>query len=229
MSEEYTDIEQALAAALPVELRHFAPDLAALFGGLPPAALAARVAARPELRTALLALVGQTLDVAGRPLHIAGNVGTLQQVTITGGYVERIVGTTITMQLPQPSTDPATASKHRRKWVAGSLPRSPRSAQRRNRVSMHHVPSEDGLQNLEARLPKEPREHADAVMAQRRRLVLYRETLAHYLDQLAITGSANARPEVTAGIREARAGITRAKAALAALGEAAEDIPDDTL
>lgn len=68
-----------------------------------------------------------------------------------------------------------------------------------------------------------------AIATQRQRLEQHRATLAHYLDQLAITGSANARPEVTAGIREARAGITRAKAALAALGETAENLPDDTL
>ncbi|NTU79078.1 MAG: CHAT domain-containing protein [Chloroflexales bacterium] len=69
---------------------------------------------------------------------------------------------------------------------------------------------------------------AEAIAAQRRRLEQHRATLAHYLGQIAITGSANARPEVTAGIREARAGIARAKAALAALGEAIEDMPDDT-
>lgn len=63
---------------------------------------------------------------------------------------------------------------------------------------------------------------------QRRRLEQHRATLAHYLDQLAIAGAAYARPEVTAGIREARGGIARAKAALAALSAPAEDLPDDT-
>ena len=71
-------------------------------------------------------------------------------------------------------------------------------------------------------------ERAEAVRRQRRRLEQHRETLAHYLEQLAITGLAHARPEVTAGLREARAGIARAKQALAALGASAEDMPDDT-
>jgi len=69
---------------------------------------------------------------------------------------------------------------------------------------------------------------AEAVATQRRRLAQHRVTLAHSLEQLAITGLAHARPEVTAGLREARAGIARAKVALAALGEPAEDMPDDT-
>lgn len=69
---------------------------------------------------------------------------------------------------------------------------------------------------------------AEAITTQRQRLQQHRATLAHYLGQLAITGAANARPEVTAGIREARAGIARAKAALVALGETVEDLPDDT-
>ena len=69
---------------------------------------------------------------------------------------------------------------------------------------------------------------AEAIATQQRRLTQHRATLAHYLEQLAISGSSHARPDVTAGIREARAGITRAKAALVALGEAVEDLPDDT-
>lgn len=69
----------------------------------------------------------------------------------------------------------------------------------------------------------------EAVTTQRQRLAQHRETLAHYLNQLAMTGAAHARPEVTAGIREARASIARAQAALAALGEPAEALPDDTL
>ena len=69
---------------------------------------------------------------------------------------------------------------------------------------------------------------AEAIASQQKRLEQYRATLAHYLDQLAITGAANARPEVTAGIREARAGIVKAKAALAALGVPAQAMPDDT-
>ena len=69
---------------------------------------------------------------------------------------------------------------------------------------------------------------AEAVATQRRRPAQHRDTLAHYLEQLAITGSAHARPEVTAGLREARSGIARAKQALAALGASAEDMQDDT-
>jgi len=68
----------------------------------------------------------------------------------------------------------------------------------------------------------------EAIAVQWRRLIQHRETLAHYLGQLAITGLTHARPEVPAGIREARAGIARAKAALVALGELAEEMPDDT-
>lgn len=106
----HTTIEQALAAALPPEQRVYAAELAALFG-LPPAEIATQLAARPALRDALAALVGRTLEVAGAPLHIEGNLGTLQQITISGGYVERIVGTAITIQLPPPA--PATQpNKH---------------------------------------------------------------------------------------------------------------------
>lgn len=96
----HNDIEQALTAALPTELRPHAAEVAVLLA-LAPAEVAARLAVRPVLGVALLALVGQTLDVAGSPLQvIAGSIGTLQQVTVSGGYVERIVGTAITIQLP---------------------------------------------------------------------------------------------------------------------------------
>ena len=67
----------------------------------------------------------------------------------------------------------------------------------------------------------------EVIITQRRRLAQHRDTCSHYLEQLAITGLAHARPEVTAGIREARAGIARAKAALVALGEPVEALPDD--
>ena len=97
-------ITQTLSAALPTEQRAYAGDLAALLddlaAGVSPTDVALRLAAQPLLRVALASLVGQHLDLAGRPLHIAGNVGTLQQITISGGYVERIVGASITIQLP---------------------------------------------------------------------------------------------------------------------------------
>ncbi len=97
-------ITQTLSAALPTEQRAYAGDLAALLddlaAGMSPAEVARRLAAQPLLRVALASLVGQHLDLAGRPLHIAGNVGTLQQITISGGYVDRIVGASITIQLP---------------------------------------------------------------------------------------------------------------------------------
>jgi len=69
---------------------------------------------------------------------------------------------------------------------------------------------------------------ANATTAQRQRLAAHRATLAQYLHQLAITGSAHARPEIPYGITEARAGIAKAKAALEALGARAEDQPEDT-
>ncbi len=97
-------ITQTLSAALPTEQRAYAGDLAVLLddlaAGVSPADVARRLAEQPLLRVALASLVGQHLDLAGRPLHIAGNVGTLQQITISGGYVDRIVGASITIQLP---------------------------------------------------------------------------------------------------------------------------------
>jgi hypothetical protein len=60
-----------------------------------------------------------------------------------------------------------------------------------------------------------------------KRLSLHRETLAHYLDQLAEIGSAYVRPEVASAIRRARAEIARVKTALRALGESVEDQFDD--
>ncbi|PDW03949.1 CHAT domain-containing protein [Candidatus Viridilinea mediisalina] len=110
-------------------------------------------------------------------LHIGGNVGTIQQINVSGGSVGSIIG----QQVNTHDTSPAPAG--------GS---------------------------------------SDLITTQRQRLETHRATLAHYLNQLAITGSAHARPEVTHGIRDARAGIARAKAALAALGAPAEHHPDDT-
>ena len=112
----HATIEQALADALPAELRPYAADLAVLFAGLAdPAEVVRRLAARPVLGAALAALAGQTLAVAGRPLYIAGNVGTLQQITLSGGYVDQIIGTLnqYTIQLPPTPRviDPAAAQE----------------------------------------------------------------------------------------------------------------------
>jgi hypothetical protein len=70
--------------------------------------------------------------------------------------------------------------------------------------------------------------NAAALDAQRKILAAHRRTLAHYLEQLAISGVANARPEISHGIAEARVGIAKAKQALTALGAPADDHPDDT-
>jgi hypothetical protein len=72
-----------------------------------------------------------------------------------------------------------------------------------------------------------PPAHTDHAEGLRRRLAQHRATLAHYLGQLAITGSANAHPEVTHGIREARAEIRRIKVALRGMGQAVENQMDD--
>ena len=70
---------------------------------------------------------------------------------------------------------------------------------------------------------------AEAIASQRERLDAYRATLATLLTQQATFGGAFTPPYVTNGIREARAGIVKAKAALAALGVPAQATPDDTL
>ena len=62
---------------------------------------------------------------------------------------------------------------------------------------------------------------------QHRRMEAHRATLAHYLDQVSILGSAYTPPGVGAGIREARAGIAQCKAALHGWGVAVDDHPDD--
>jgi Tol biopolymer transport system component/ribosomal protein L29 len=61
----------------------------------------------------------------------------------------------------------------------------------------------------------------------RQRLSYHRETLATYLGQLAITGEANARPEVMAGIRSARREIARIKTILRTWNETVDDHIDD--
>ncbi len=111
-------------------------------------------------------------------IHIGGNVGTVQVITVSGGQVGNIIG-----------------SQHHHGTPPASTPATGRT---------------------------------ETIATQRKRLERYRATLAHYIDQIAIIGTANARPEVTAGIREARIGIARVKAALITLGEPAEDELDDT-
>ncbi|MBK9942479.1 MAG: hypothetical protein IPP13_12780 [Kouleothrix sp.] len=66
-----------------------------------------------------------------------------------------------------------------------------------------------------------------AIDDQRALLAAHRRTLAVYLRQLATLGSAYAPPSVPNGMREARAGIRQAKAALRGWGVAVEDLPDD--
>jgi hypothetical protein len=67
----------------------------------------------------------------------------------------------------------------------------------------------------------------DEIHQQLRRLEAHRATLAHYLDQVSQLGSAHTPPGVGHGIREARAGIARCKAAQRGWGVAVEDHPDD--
>ncbi|WP_129630491.1 hypothetical protein [Candidatus Oscillochloris fontis] len=94
----------ALAAALPAELAGHAGDLAALLSR-DPAAIATEIAARPVLAVALASLAGQTIAVAGAPLQFARHqIGTLQEITISGGYVHQIIGTAISIQLPPVGT-----------------------------------------------------------------------------------------------------------------------------
>jgi hypothetical protein len=67
----------------------------------------------------------------------------------------------------------------------------------------------------------------EAITDQRELLAGHRRTLAIYLKQLATLGSAYAPPIIANGIREAREGIGRAKAALRAWRVEVEDMPDD--
>ncbi|WP_129630493.1 CHAT domain-containing protein [Candidatus Oscillochloris fontis] len=70
---------------------------------------------------------------------------------------------------------------------------------------------------------------SEAITHQHTLLATHRRTLGHYLQQLAVFGTAYAPPHIMHGATEARAGIARAKAALRALGVMVEDLPDDTL
>jgi hypothetical protein len=67
----------------------------------------------------------------------------------------------------------------------------------------------------------------DQIAQQQRLLEVYRQTLAHYLGQFAMLGSAYAPPAITHGIREAREEIRHVKAALRGWGVPIEDLPDD--
>lgn len=60
-----------------------------------------------------------------------------------------------------------------------------------------------------------------------KRLEHHRRTLATYLEQQAITGSVNVRPEVNIGIVEARTFIRQLKAKLRTMNIVVEDAPDD--
>ena len=61
----------AIADALPIELRLHAAQLAALLADLAPAALVARLEARPVLIRALVTLVGQLLIIADAGTSVA--------------------------------------------------------------------------------------------------------------------------------------------------------------
>jgi hypothetical protein len=76
--------------------------------------------------------------------------------------------------------------------------------------------------NTEQRIPAATPEEIDE---QRELLEAHRRTLGIYLKRLAKLGSANAAPEVFHGIREAREGIGRCKAALRGWGVAVGDLP----
>jgi hypothetical protein len=72
-----------------------------------------------------------------------------------------------------------------------------------------------------------PTQQGDEQAVLHERLERHRGTLAHYLRQLAITGSAHARPEVVFEIAVARVEIRRITAALRAAGAPATDRFDD--
>lgn len=65
------------------------------------------------------------------------------------------------------------------------------------------------------------------IRVRRERLKKHRNTLAVYLNQFAIHGSANAPPSILHGIREAREGISQVKQTLRSWGVSVEDYPDD--
>jgi hypothetical protein len=108
----------------------------------------------------------------GGGIHIAGNVGNVQQITVNGGSVGSIIG--------------------------------------------QQVHSPDGSAA-----------NSDVAKPLIERIGTHRETIAHYLGQIAMVGEANARPEATHGIRQARSEIKRIKAYLTKIGVHVADHPDD--
>lgn len=75
--------------------------------------------------------------------------------------------------------------------------------------------------------PARPPTREEEIAEQQELLARHRSTLSAHLRRLAIVGSAFAPPEVFFGIREARGGIARARAALEGYGVAIEAHPDD--
>lgn len=75
--------------------------------------------------------------------------------------------------------------------------------------------------------PIRPPTREEQIAEQQELLARHRGTLSAHLRRLAIVGSAFAPPEVFFGIREARTGIARARAALDGYGVATEAHPDD--
>jgi hypothetical protein len=59
-------------------------------------------------------------------------------------------------------------------------------------------------------------------------LAAHRGTLTNYIQRLALLSRAHAPPEITHGIAEARANITRIKDILRMSGVSVADHPDDT-
>jgi enamine deaminase RidA (YjgF/YER057c/UK114 family) len=108
----------------------------------------------------------------GGGLHIAGDVGNVQQINISSGSVGSIIGQQVNAR------DAKAAS-------------------------------------------------SAAVQPLLDRIDTHRATIAHYVGQIAMVGEANARPEATHGIRQARSEIKRIKAYLAKIGVQVDDHPDD--
>lgn len=67
----------------------------------------------------------------------------------------------------------------------------------------------------------------EEVDQQKQRLIIHRQNLAHYLKQMAQSGTTYTRPDVIHGIQEARNGIKNIKATLRGWNIIVEDYPDD--
>jgi hypothetical protein len=67
----------------------------------------------------------------------------------------------------------------------------------------------------------------EEIFEQQERLQIYRRTLAHYLNQLAVHGTAYVPPSIAFGINETREAIQRIKRILRTWGVDVEDNPDD--